>query len=299
MSDRLSELNRTAPVEVVVDSNDDLSETQGSLSPEFFEEVGQIRSLTSLIRRNVKSIEEAYNKQAWSSADKNSQKTDELEELMESTNSAASKVRTKLKVMKSANDALPGEDPQKKTRTHIHNVLTQKFISLISEYQTLQNNYKDKFRERVQKQAEIVKPGISRDEVDQMISTGSAVFSDQMLSDQKHSESKNALLQMQEQQRDLKQLEKSIHELNQLFIDMQNIVESSSDSITHLENNINQSVQITGTSVTHLVKANEYANIRRRRIAFTLLAILLLLLIVAGVIAALVAAKVGPFAALA
>jgi len=119
MSDRLSELNRKAPLEVVVDSNDDLSETQGSLSPEFFEEVGQIRSLTSLIRRNVKSIEEAYNKQAWSSADKNSQKTDELEELMESTNSAASKVRTKLKVMKSANDALTGEDPQKKnTNSH-------------------------------------------------------------------------------------------------------------------------------------------------------------------------------------
>jgi len=178
-------------------------------------------------------------------------------------------------------------------------VLTQKFISLISEYQTLQNNYKDKFRERVQKQAEIVKPGISRDEVDQMITTGSGVFSDQLLSDQKHSEAKNALLQMQEQQRDLKQLEKSIHELNQLFIDMQNIVESSSESITHLENNINQSVQISGASVTHLVKANEYANIRRRRVAFTLLAILLLLLIVAGVIAALIAAKVGPFAAFA
>jgi len=299
MSDRLSELNRTGGLEVVVDSNDDLSETQGSLSPEFFEEVGQIRSLTSLIRRNVKSIEEAYNKQAWSSADKTSQKTEELEELMESTNSAASKVRTKLKVMKSANDALPSEDPQKKTRTHIHNVLTQKFISLITEYQTLQNNYKEKYRDRVQKQAEIVKPGISRDEVDQMMTTGTGVFTDQILADQKHTEAKNALLQMQEQRRDLKQLEKSIHELNALFIDMQAIVESSSENINFLESNITDSVVITGQSVTHLVKANEYANKRRRRIAFTIGAILLLLLIVAGVIAALIAAKVGPFAALA
>jgi len=299
IKDRLSELNRPGQLEIVVDSNDDLTDGQGSLSPEFFEEVGQIRSLTSLIRRNVKSIEEAYNKQAWSSADKNSQKTQELEDLMESTNSAAIKVRTKLKTMKDANDALPSEDSQKKTRTHIHNVLTQKFISLITEYQTLQNNYKEKYRERVQKQAEIVKPGISRDEVDEMITSGTGVFTDQILSDQKHTEAKNALLQMQEQQRDLKQLEKSIQELNQLFIDMQTIVESSSENINRLEANVNQSVQITGTGVAHLVKANEYANIRRKRIAFTIGAILIVLLIVAGVIAALIAAKVGPFAALA
>jgi len=301
VKDRLSELNRPGQgsMEVVVESNDDISEGQGSLSPEFFEEVGQIRSLTSLIRRNVKSIQEAYNKQAWSSVDKSSQKTDELEELMESTNSAANKVRNKLKSMKAANEALPSEDPQKKTRTHIHNVLTQKFISLITEYQTLQNNYKEKFRERVQKQAEIVKPGVTRDEVDEMIDTGSGIFADQILTESKHTEAKNALLQIQEQQRDLKQLEKSIQELNQLFIDMQTIVEASSENITRLEANVNESVAYSSASVQHLVVANEYANVRRKRIAMTLAAILLVILVVVGVIAALVAAKVGPFAAMA
>lgn len=290
--DRLSELSRPGKLEVVVDSNEDLAEPDGSLSPEFFEEVGQIRSLTSLIRRNIKAIQQAQNNFSLS-ADKKSQ--NDLEELMDSTNSSANKVRIKLKAMKDANDSLPSEDAQKKTRTHIHKILTQKFMALISEYQALQNNFRDKSREKVQKQAEIVKPGISREEVDEMISTGTGIFADQVLNDQKHREAKNALLEIQEQQRDLKQLEKSINELNQLFIDMQNIVESSSESLNRLEENVTKSVSYGGAAVTSVDQALTYTMLRRKRVAMLTTAIIVIFLIAATVIGLILAHKFGLF----
>jgi len=293
MQDRISDLNLNRSskdtVEVVVDGNEEGEE--GAFNPEFFEEVGQIKSLMSLMRRNVKSIQTAYSKQGFAVAE-NTQKTEELESLLESTNSAASKVRNKLKSMKHRNDTLPPENPQKRVQTNMHSVLSEKFRSLLTEYQTLQTNYKEKCRDRVQRQAEIVKPGVTREEVDQMIETGTGAFQDQMLSTQKHTEAKNALMQMQEQQRDLKQLEKSIQELHQIFLDMQSVVESQKEVVDRVETNVAESAVYTAESIHKLNKAHEYTMAKRRRIAATTGAIVVILLVAAGIIGALFAAKV-------
>jgi len=291
--DRLSELNKpSGNVEIVIVENNDTADGEGSLSPEFLEEVGQIRSMTSLIRRNIKSIQDTINKQSLST-DKNTQTV--LDELFQSTNSSANKIRIKLKAMKEFNDKLPSEDPQKHNRTHMHRILTQKFMVLVSEYQIIQNNYKEKSREKVQKQAEIVKPGVSRDEVDQMIDTGTGIFADQVLSDQKHAEAKNALLQIHEQQKDLRQLEHSIQELNQLFIDMQTMVEASSIHVENVEQDFGTSVVVGTEAVSNVGTAFAATMLRRKRVAMATTAIVVVLVIVAAVIALILAHQFGAF----
>jgi len=264
--------------------------------PEFFEEVGQIKTLMSLIRRNIKLIQDEYNKQAWNANE--TRKNEALEELLDSTNSAALQIRNKLKVMKAENDKLSGESAQKRIRSNMHNILSKKFIALVQEYQALQNSYKEKFRERVQRQAEIVKPGVTRDEVDEMISSGGNYFADKMLADSKHLEAKNALLNIQEQQRDLKHLEKSIQELHQVFLDMAAIVEASSDQVGKVENDVTRSLSSAGQAVKHVTKAEEYLMQRRRRAALLyggITAIIVTIALVAGLI---IAAKLGAFAAM-
>jgi len=211
---------------------------------------------------------------------------------MKSTNAAASQVRTKLKKMKQENDGLPPENPQKRMRTSMHSLLTQKFIALVQEYQTVQTNYREKYRERMQRQAEIVKPGVTREEVDQMIETGTLTFAEKMLADEKHSAAKNALIQMQEQQRDLQHLEKSIQELNQVFIDMSTIVEAHSESFGRVEENVNQSVSISGAAVKSASQASEHANTRRRRIAIVTTTITVVVLATVAIVGGLIAAKV-------
>jgi t-SNARE complex subunit (syntaxin) len=262
--------------------------------PEFFEEVGQIKNLMSLIRRNIKAIQDEYNKLP--SVD--SKKNGPLEELLDSTNSSALQIRNKLKAMKAENDRLPGDSAQKRIRSNMHNILSKKFIALVQEYQTLQNNYREKYRERVQRQAEIVKPGVSREEVDEMITTGGNYFADKMLSDSKHLEAKNALISIQEQQRDIKHLEKSIQELNQVFIDMAALVEASQETVTKVEDNTTTSLAAAGAAVKHVTKAEEYLMQRRRRAALLyggITAIILTIALVAGLI---IAAKLGAFAAM-
>jgi len=288
--DRLSEIKQAPKPgsEMAIDIDED---NDGMHMPEFFDEVGQIKTLISLIRLNIKSIQEAYNKQVWGSIDspKNSK---ELEQLLESTNSAANQVRTRLNKMKQDNSKLPAENPQKKTRTNMHTTLLKKFMALIQEYQNLQANYKERYRERLERQAHIVKPGITKEEVDQMMQSGTEYFADQMLSDDKHTMAKSALVNIQEQQRDLQHLEKSIQELNQLFIDLSAAVDTSTDKISSVQATVNESVVYTSEGVTQLNKAEEYAMARRRRLALLISSIVTVILVILAIIAAVVAAKV-------
>jgi len=297
MTDRLKDLgNKSVQADISIDMGDENDESGAAFMPEFFEEVGQIKTLMSLIRRNIKLIQDEYNKQAWNANE--SRKNEALEELLDSTNSAALQIRNKLKLMKVENDKLSGESAQKRIRSNMHNILSKKFIALVQEYQALQNSYKEKFRERVQRQAEIVKPGVTRDEVDEMISSGGNYFADKMLADSKHLEAKNALLNIQEQQRDLKHLEKSIQELHQVFLDMAAIVEASSDQVGKVENDVTRSLSSAGQAVKHVTKAEEYLMQRRRRAALLyggITAIIVTIALVAGLI---IAAKLGAFAAM-
>jgi len=83
--------------------NDEMNEYEDqSFMPQFFEEVGQIKTSMSLIRKNIKTIQDIYDKQSWSSVESSQRnKVEELEELMGATNGASGQVRNQLKQMKS------------------------------------------------------------------------------------------------------------------------------------------------------------------------------------------------------
>jgi t-SNARE complex subunit (syntaxin) len=283
MQSRLSELGKGDVVIEMDTFSNNQDDPSDSMLPEFFEEVGQIKTLMSLIRRNIKSIQDIYQKQALSADGK--LMTNELESLLDSTNSSASQIRNKLKVMKAEIDK--SDDAQKRIRSNMHSTLTKKFLEIMTEYQTLQTQYKEKFHERVKRQAEIVKPNISDEEVNKIINSGNSdgLFTEQVVVD-RHTEAKNALMFIQEEQRGLKQLEKSIVELQQLFIDFAAASETHNQAIVELEVRTGETAIGVQQGVTHLAIANEYAIARRRRIAALITTVTFILLCIVGIVLA-------------
>jgi len=283
MQSRLSELGKGDVVIEMDTFSNNQDDPSDSMLPEFFEEVGQIKTLMSLIRRNIKSIQDIYQKQALSADGK--LMTNELESLLDSTNSSANQIRNKLKVMKAEIDK--SDDAQKRIRSNMHSTLTKKFLEIMTEYQTLQTQYKEKFHERVKRQAEIVKPNISDEEVNKIINSGNSdgLFTEQVVVD-RHTEAKNALMFIQEEQRGLKQLEKSIVELQQLFIDFAAASETHNQAIVELEVRTGETAIGVQQGVTHLAIANEYAIARRRRIAALITTVTFILLCIVGIVLA-------------
>lgn len=256
-------------------------DSSDSILPEFFEEVGQIKTLMSLIRRNIKSIQDIYQKQSLSADSK--LMTSELETLLDSTNASANQIRSKLKLMKQELDK--SDDSKKRIKNNMHVTLTKKFLDLMTEYQTLQSQYKEKFQERLKRQAEIVNPNISEEEINKIMTGSSdALFSDQVVD--RHTDAKNALMYIQEEHRGLKQLEKSLLELQQLFIDLSAAVESHSTNIEQLEREVGETTIVVQQGVTELAIANEYAATRRRRIAALITTVTFILLTIVALVIA-------------
>jgi len=175
----------------------------------------------------------------------------------------------------------------------MHAVLSKKFLALLQEYQSVQNAYREKSRERFQRQAEIVQPGVGREQVDQMLASGGDYFGDKLLSDKKHSEAKNALMNIQEQQRDLKHLEKNINELHQVFMDMEILVESATERMESVEIDVAKTVESGAHAVHALKKAEEYTMQRRRKITILAAGITTIVLIIILVVVGIVLIKTG------
>jgi len=282
MQNRLSELGKGDTVIEMDNFSSPDDDSSDSVLPEFFEEVGQIKTLMSLIRRNIKSIQDIYQKQSLSADSR--LMTSELETLLDSTNASSNQIRSKLKIMKVEIDK--SDDSNKRIKSNMHSTLTKKFLELMSEYQSLQTQYKEKFQERVKRQAEIVNPNISEEEINKIIATGSsdALFSDQVVD--RHSNAKNALMYIQEEHRGLKQLEKSLLELQQLFIDLSAAVDSHSTNIEQLERDTAETTIVVQQGVTQLAIANEYAAARRRRMAALITTVTFILLTIVGIVVA-------------
>jgi hypothetical protein len=108
--------------------------------------------------------------------------------------------------------------------------------------------YKNKYREKVERQYRIVNPRATRDEIDEMFDSGNQqqeIFTQQILQGS-HAAAKNALADIQERHNDIMKLETSIAELHQLFVDMSVLVESQGELLDQVEYQVSQSVNYTG-----------------------------------------------------
>jgi len=254
---------------------------------EFFDEVTSIKGGMAAIRKNIKAIEE-FSSQSLMSVGIESKGNGELEKLIESTNITASDVRNKLKEMDAENKKMSSkekESAQFRIRTNVHGTLTKKFLELMQEYQEVQTKYKNKYRERVERQYKIVKPEATQEEIDEALDSGNTqVFAEKILDKQRHSQAKDALAYIENKHREILALEQSIMELHQLFLDMAILVEAQGELIDQIEYNVQQSVAFTAEGVIQLKKANKLAKKSRKKICCLIIILLIVLGVVGGVV---------------
>ena len=239
--DRLAELRRGRESESPAGrggggkggGHDDVEMGAGSFMQNFFDEAGDIKKTMASIRYNIRQIEQSHGECLTAvSADQGRESTERLEELMRTTNGMATQVRNRLKSMDVENKEYARSNvgaSEARIRSNMHGTLTRKFVDLMAEYQELQTKYKNKYRERVERQYKIVKPHASKDEIDAAFDSGDSqdnVFTQQILQGPGHAAARSALADIQERHKDITRLETSIQELHQLFLDMSVLVES-------------------------------------------------------------------------
>jgi t-SNARE complex subunit (syntaxin) len=219
-------------------------------------------------------------------------------EVRSATDKIAQQMRIKMKKMRKENDDFEkshDNDPSLvKIRSNMHGTLVRKFLDLMQEYQAMLTKYDKKFRDKAYKEVQIVAPDASPEDIDEVLESGEeAIFQKHIMEDRKHAKAKQTLDYLKEKHNDLLALEKSITELNQLFMDMAILVETQGDLIDQIEFSVMNSKAFTEKAVVTLQEtAKIVTNTRKKKVCIVITVILIILVIV--VVIAVVSGVIPP-----
>jgi syntaxin 1B/2/3 len=279
MKDRFSDLAKLVPNDQNKDDRD--LESGGSENPDmsgFFAEIGAVKESMAIIRRGIQQLEELYSRQV-AGIGKDQTTQDEITAVNDKITAEQRKVRAALQRMAEENKSAPPGATETRMRINMHGTITRKFLSLMQEYEELQTKYKNKIRETVKRQMQIVNPEAKPEEIDKALDEGadaSHIFADQIL-DARHQAAKDALSYIQNKHADILRIEESIMELHRLFQDMAILVETQSEIIDQIEYNVSVTNDAIIKGNDQLRKANKYQQSSRKKMCCIIVIVLAVL----------------------
>jgi len=266
---------------------------------DFFSQVEEIKEAMAQITENIATMKGLYSKLLTATSTEDAQELrQEVGEVRSATDKIAQQMRIKMKKMRKENDDFEkshDNDPSLvKIRSNMHGTLVRKFLDLMQEYQAMLTKYDKKFRDKAYKEVQIVAPDASPEDIDEVLESGEeAIFQKHIMEDRKHAKAKQTLDYLKEKHNDLLALEKSITELNQLFMDMAILVETQGDLIDQIEFSVMNSKAFTEKAVVTLQEtAKIVTNTRKKKVCIVITVILIILLIV--VVIAVVSGVIPP-----
>ncbi|XP_030628032.1 syntaxin-11-like [Chanos chanos] len=115
--------------------------------------------------------------------------------------------------------------------------LSHSFHEVMTNYNAAELEEREKCRERIQRQAEILKKEVTVDQIDQIIQEGGwGAFSEELQTDGRSS--RWALNQIKERHKELLKLEARLKEVHELFQDMAMLVEEQGAMLNNIEANV-------------------------------------------------------------
>ncbi|KAJ3435093.1 syntaxin-1a [Anaeramoeba flamelloides] len=255
-------------------SSSDRSSGSGSdleLMPEFFEKVDKIQKDLDLVEEEVGEIKRICEESLNST---NSTQSEELSQQVKASLSRVSKVNGKIKVNIENLEKENKEKMKEKAgiaETRIRQNQTQalktKFVNLLSQLNSVQENNKEKLRDKVSRQCKIVNPEITEEQIESVLE-GGGQKSTQIFSGRQLQDAQDLVGQINAKHAEILNLEKSINELHQMFVDMALLVHVQGEMIDKIETNVVESKDYIQEGVVQVKQAIRYQKKSRKKMCF-------------------------------
>jgi syntaxin 1A len=215
---------------------------------------------------------------------------EELEEKMADIKKLANDVRQKLKKLEQEQEQSQPLSNKSQAQLRIEKsqlfVLMQKFRDVMQDYNQVQLGYRQKCKERIQRQLEITGRTVTEGEVEEMLESGNpAVFTQGIMVET--AQAKQSLADIEARHGDIMKLEKSIRELHDMFIDMAALVQTQGEMIDRIEFNVVQSENFVTTANKDTKKAVKFQSAARRKL-FIIIGIIATVVVILAIILAIV-----------
>jgi len=205
-----------------------------------------------------------------------------LDELVEETRALSNQIKNQIRDLEKES-VPPGQDPR--IRKNQTSLVRSKFIEALQNYQQVEQQYRARYRQRVERQFKIVKPDATPEEVTAVVESdqgaGGQVFAQALTSSTRYGESRAAYREVQERHEDIRKIERTLAELAQLFGDMDVLVAEQDDTINAIETSASQVQKDTEAGLGQTEKAVVHARSARRKRWYCFFLFLLVVLVAA------------------
>lgn len=189
-----------------------------------------------------------------------------LDELVAETRALSNQIKNQIQDLEKES-VPPGQDPR--IRKNQTSLVRSKFVEALQNYQQVEQQYRTRYRQRVERQFKIVKPDATPEEVTAVVQSdqgaGGQVFAQALTSSTRYGESRAAYREVQERHEDIRKIERTLAELAQLFNDMDVLVNQQEDVINAIETSATQVQKDTEAGLGQTEKAVEHARSARRK----------------------------------
>ncbi|KAJ8286550.1 hypothetical protein GJAV_G00040470 [Gymnothorax javanicus] len=141
--------------------------------------------------------------------------------------------------------------------------LSRHFREVMTLYNEAQVSFREKSKAQIQRQLEITGRVTTSEQLDAMLESGRpTIFVSTVLSDCEIT--REALSEIESRHKDIVQLESSIRELHQMFLDIALLLETQGDMANNIEKNVHSAAEYVGRAERETKKAVEYQSRTRR-----------------------------------
>jgi len=251
---------------------------------DFYDEISSIQTSLKQFNDNISRISELHSRSINTTDETVGQRNAaELEDLVADTSALSNTLKRRIKALERQGSS----DRSGQIKRQQTGLVKSKFVEAIQNYQTVEQQHRQKYKQRLERQYKIVKPDATPDEIRAVVEddNGGQVFSQALMSSNRYGESKAAYREVQERHKDIQKIERTLAELAQLFNDMSILVEQQDETINVIEDTTTHVEKDAEAGLGHTTKAVVSARGARKKrwICFGLL--VLLLVIIAIVVA--------------
>ncbi|XP_059664453.1 syntaxin-125-like [Cornus florida] len=247
----------------------------------FFEDVEKVKE-------DMKDVEGLYKRlQESNEQSKTVHNAKKVKELRSRMDSDVSQVLKRVKVIKGKLEALdrsnvshrsiPGCGPGSsadRTRTAVVSGLGKKLKDMMDDFQSLRAKISSEYKETVERRYFTITGEKANDElIENLISSGeSESFIQKAIQEQGRGQIMDTISEIQERHDAVKEIEKNLIELHQVFLDMAALVEAQGQQLNNIESHVAHASSFVRRGTDQLQEAREYQKKSRK---WTCLAIIL------------------------
>ncbi|PCH38127.1 t-SNARE [Wolfiporia cocos MD-104 SS10] len=250
----------------------------------FYTEISSIQDDLRTFNDSVSRISDLHSRSLDNTDDAAAQRVaQQLDELISDTSALSNVLKRRIKAL----EKQPGSGRDGQIRKQQTGLVKQKFVEAIQNYQSVEQQYRTKYKQRLERQFKIVKPDATPEEVKAVVNDdqGGQIFSQALMNSNRYGEARSAYREVQERHEDIKRIERTLTELAQLFNDMSMLVEQQDEQINVIETTAAVVEKDTEAGLGYTEKAVESARAARKKRWICFVLFLIIIAIIAIVVA--------------